>query len=88
LNLFWTLEFPALRALAHKIVGNLIQKSQYEARDLTQKKYANPTSHMALALLFAHSSSLRVRADVEELNKAVRQSFEASRPGLEISKPS
>jgi len=43
---------------------------------------------MALAMLLAHSSSLRVSADVEVLSEAVMQSFEVSRPSLEMSKPS
>jgi len=43
---------------------------------------------MGLALLLAHSSSLRLRADVEVLIKAVRQSLDVSRPVLEISNSS
>jgi hypothetical protein len=43
---------------------------------------------MGLALLLTHSSSLRLSADVEGLSEAVRQSFEASRPVLDISNSS
>jgi hypothetical protein len=46
------------------------------------------TSQIILALFLTQSSSLRLRAEVKELNEAVTQSFESFRPSLEIPKPS